>query len=320
MKYFLGIDIGGTKCAVCLGTNENSSKILDKLKFDTVVSRGNKEIIKEIIFSCKELLKKNKLTNKDILACGISCGGPLDSEKGIIMSPPNLPDWNNVPITGIISNELKIPCALRNDADACALAEWKFGAGVGSKNMIFLTFGTGMGAGLILNSQLYSGTSGTAGEVGHIRLTDVGPLGYGKPGSFEGYCSGGGIKNLATEMFEKYQGKTSLTKENFTAKDIAVAANNDDEFAVLVYNKCGEMLGHGLSILIDVLNPEKIVIGSIFQKSGNLLVESMQKVINEQTLEINRNVCEIVPAKLGDEIGDYAAIGVAMDFWEKKNG
>ena len=319
MKYFLGIDIGGTKCAVCLGTKESTPKILDKLKFDTVVSRGYVKVIDEIIDSCKAVLSKNKLSNEDVLACGISCGGPLDSERGIIMSPPNLPDWDNVQITEIISNELKIPCGLRNDADACALAEWKFGAGVGSKNMIFLTFGTGMGAGLILNSQLYSGTSGTAGEVGHIRLTDEGPLGHGKQGSFEGYCSGGGIQNLATEMFKNYNGKTLLAKNSLTAKNIAVAANNGDEFAISVYNKCGEMLGHGLSVLIDILNPEKIVIGSIFQRSGNLLIESMQKVINEQTLEINRNACKVVPAKLGDEIGDFAAVGVAMDFWENKN-
>lgn len=319
MKYFLGIDIGGTKCAICLGTKESTPKILDKLKFDTVVSRGYVEIIDEIIDSCKAVLSKNKLSNEDVLACGISCGGPLDSKRGIIMSPPNLPDWDNVPITEIISNELEIPCVLRNDADACALAEWKFGAGVGSKNMIFLTFGTGMGAGLILNSQLYSGTSGTAGEVGHIRLTDEGPLGHGKQGSFEGYCSGGGIQNLATEMFENYNGKTTLAKISLTAKNIAVAANNGDEFAISVYNKCGEILGLGLSVLIDILNPEKIVIGSIFQRSGNLLIESMQKVINEQTLEINRNTCKIVSAKLGDEIGDFAAICVAMDFWENKN-
>lgn len=317
MKYYLGMDIGGTKCAVIL-SEKNSDSIKDKIKFETKVERGYKEIIDELISSAKEILNRNSIDICDVLACGVSCGGPLNSDTGIIMRPPNLPDWDNVPLADMVSKSLGIPCKVRNDADACALAEWQFGAGKGTKNMIFLTFGTGMGAGLILDGKLYSGTSGTAGEVGHIRLDADGPVAYGKAGSFEGFCSGAGIAATAKKMLSIYNGTTTIPRDNVTAKTIAEAAADGDKLANAIYRRCGEKLGLGLSILIDILNPEKIVIGSIFQRSGHLMIESMEETIRKEALEIPAQCCKIVPAMLGDEIGDFAAIGVAKNFSEGK--
>ena len=315
MKYYLGFDIGGTKCAVSL-SEKNSGKINDKIRFETRVERGWRKIVDELISSARQLFERNEIISDNVISCGVSCGGPLDPEKGIIMCPPNLPDWDNVPLADIVKNELGIPCKVRNDADACALAEWQFGAGKGTRNMIFLTFGTGMGAGLILDGKLYSGTSGTAGEVGHIRLDSDGPVAYGKVGSFEGFCSGSGIAAMGKKMLEIYNGTTSIPRDNVTAKTIAEAAMNGDKLAGAIYRRCGEKLGCALSILIDILNPEKIVIGSIFQRSGQLLVESMNEVIKKEALEISAQCCKIVPAMLGDDIGDYAAIGVAMEVSE----
>ncbi len=312
MKYYLGFDIGGTKCAVSV-SEKNSGTIKDKIRFETRVERGWREIVDELISSARKLLERNGISVSDIISCGVSCGGPLDPEKGIIMCPPNLPDWDNVPLADIVKNELGVPCKVRNDADACALAEWQFGAGKGTKNMIFLTFGTGMGAGLILDGKLYSGTSGTAGEVGHIRLDSDGPVAYGKAGSFEGFCSGSGIATMGKNMLEIYNGTTTIPRDNVTAKTIAEAAMNGDKLAGAIYRRCGEKLGYALSILIDILNPERIVIGSIFQRSGHLLIDSMNEVIKKEALGISAGCCEIVPAVLGDDIGDYAAIGVAME-------
>lgn len=317
MKYYLGMDIGGTKCAVVL-SEKNSKTIKDKIRFETKVERGYKTVIAELISSAEKLLEKNNIPAEDVLACGVSCGGPLNSDTGVIMRPPNLPDWDNVPLADMITESLGFPCKIRNDADACALAEWQFGAGKGAKNMIFLTFGTGMGAGLILDGKLYSGTCGTAGEVGHIRLDADGPAAYGKAGSFEGFCSGAGIAAMGKKMLSIYNGITSIPRDNVTAKTIADAAINGDKLANAIYRRCGEKLGLGLSILIDILNPEKIVIGSIFQRSGHLLIESMNEVIKKEALAVSAECCEIVPAMLGDEIGDYAAIGVAKDFAEGK--
>ncbi len=315
MKYYLGFDIGGTKCAVVL-SDKNGNSIKDKIRFDTLVERGWKAVTDELISSAKEILNRNEISADDVLACGVSCGGPLNSDTGVIMRPPNLPDWDNVPLADIVTSKLGIPCKVRNDADACALAEWQFGAGKGTKNMIFLTFGTGMGAGLILDGKLYSGTCGTAGEVGHIRLDADGPAAYGKAGSFEGFCSGAGIASMAKKMLSIYSGSTIIPRDNVTAKTIADAAIKGDKLANAIYRRCGEKLGLGISILIDILNPERIVIGSIYQRSGHLLAESMNETIKKEALEISAQCCKIVPAMLGDEIGDFAAIGVAKAFAE----
>ena len=316
MLYYLGMDIGGTKCAVIICDEKNGTRI-DKIRFNTDKDRGWKAIVDELISSAKELLSRNNILFSDVLSCGVSCGGPLDSKTGVIYSPPNLPDWDAVPLADIVKNQLGIPCKVCNDADACALAEWQFGAGKGTNNMIFLTFGTGMGAGLILNGQLYSGTNGMAGEVGHIRLEADGPVGYGKAGSFEGFCSGGGIADMAKKMLSIYNGVTSIPRDNVTAQTVAQCAYNGDKLANAIYRKCGEKLGYALSILIDILNPEKIVIGSIFERSGDLLKNEMNDVIEREALTLSAKVCDVVPAMLGDRIGDYAALSVAKMYAEE---
>ena len=204
----IGIDIGGTKCSVILGRVDNNKGIvkIDKRTYPTADHPSPDQMIEQFAKGIEELIAGNNRTIKDISSIGISCGGPLDSKRGIILSPPNLPGWDDVHIVEILEKKYNIPVAIQNDANACALAEWKFGAGRGTMNMVFLTFGTGMGAGLILDGKLFSGTNDNAGEVGHIRLDRMGPVGYGKSGSFEGFCSGGGIAQLARTMtLEKLQ-------------------------------------------------------------------------------------------------------------------
>ncbi len=324
-KYTLGFDIGGTKCAVVLGKGTVPEKvsddfIIDKIRFDTVQSRGWQRIIEELLSSAETILSRNGVKSEQVLACGISCGGPLDSKKGVIMRPPNLPDWDNVPIVEMTQKRLGIKTCLQNDANACALAEWRFGAGKGTRNMIFLTFGTGMGAGLILDGRLYSGTNDMAGEVGHIRLAQDGPVGYGKKGSFEGFCSGGGIAGLAKQIvlskLEKGIKPSFCSDESqlgfITAKSVAEAANEGDETAIEIYDICGEYLGRGLALLVDILNPEAIVIGSIYQRSSALLEQKMEQSLKAEALTQAASVCRILPAVLGDSIGDYAALGVAF--------
>lgn len=320
--YSLGVDIGGTKCAVILGKGELSDNteafIIDKIKFPTDVRRGWKVIVNEIIEKADELLFKNNVSAEMLIGVGVSCGGPLDSKNGVINCPPNLPDWDGVPIVKILSEHFGVKCVLHNDANACAVAEWRFGAGKGFTNIVFLTFGTGMGAGLILDGKLYSGTNDGAGEVGHIRLSEDGPLGYGKKGSFEGFCSGGGIKNLAEITAREYleQNKKSILFncesdiENFTAQNVAEAMYRGDGFATEVYEKCAEYLGRGLSVLIDILNPEVIVIGSIFERNEDFFLPRIKSVIEKEALSFNSKVCEIKAAQLGDRIGDFAALGV----------
>ena len=312
----LGIDIGGTKCAVILAEkNGENIKLTDKRKILTDLSVSPEKMIDTLIMHADNMLKGTKPEK-----IGISCGGPLNSAAGIIEGPPNLQGWENVKIVEILEKHYSVKAKLQNDANACAVAEWKFGAGRGTKNMIFLTFGTGLGAGLILDGKLYSGTNDNAGEAGHIRLDNFGPAGFGKAGSFEGFCSGGGLAQLGyLKALEKAQTgvyplyfKKGMTLQEVTAKTVADAADKGDETAKEVYRICGEQLGKGLSVLIDILNPERIVIGSIFARSENLLREGMEKVINKEALPQAVKCCKIVPAALGEQIGDYAAIAAAL--------
>ena len=149
-------------------------------------------------------------------AIGVSCGGPLNSRTGVVQSPPNLPGWDDVPIVKILEDAFGIPAFLQNDANACALVEWKYGAGRGCENMVFLTMGTGMGAGVIADGRLLRGARDMAGEVGHLRLEKDGPVGYGKAGSFEGFTSGGGIARLAAGLRREWEkeGRSIHWKEN----------------------------------------------------------------------------------------------------------
>lgn len=315
IMYILGFDIGGTKCAVVTANwaGENIT-LLKKDKCETDLTLEPSVMIDKLLHMADAILDGTPD------AIGISCGGPLDSKKGIIMSPPNLPGWDDVKIVKQIESHYGVKTKLQNDANAGAVAEWKFGAGKGSKNMIFLTFGTGLGAGLILDGKLYSGTNDNAGELGHIRLDKFGPVGYGKSGSFEGFCSGGGIAQLGyIKALEKVQAgqypayfTNGMTQADVTAKSIAEAANNGDETAIEVYNICGEYLGKGLSILIDLLNPEIIVLGSIFVRSKNLLWDTTKEIINREALRVSASCCKVVPSQLSENIGDYAAVATAL--------
>ena len=223
-----------------------------------------------------------------------------------------------------LKKEFGVPVMLRNDADACALAEWSMGAGKGCKNMIFLTFGTGMGAGLILNNELYSGTTSMAGEVGHIRMEEDGPFGYGKYGSFEGFCSGGGIAKLGRMKAEEAlrEGKPPLfcrseaELEGISSKSIAEALEQGDELAAEIFDTVGTYLGRGLSVLIDILNPQMIVIGSIYGRQKSVLDKKMMETLEKEALPVSRKACRIVPASLGELIGDYAAVSVGIKAYQ----
>ncbi len=308
MKHFLGIDIGGTKCAVCIG--DEFANILDRIQISTTCEPN--KVLDTLALKAESLLEKLG----PVEAIGISCGGPLDTVKGLILSPPNLPGWDSVPVTRILSEHFSRPVFLKNDANAGALAEWKHGAGRGSRNMMFCTMGTGFGAGLILNGRLLEGANGNAGEIGHIRLTPSGPIGYGKAGSVEGWCGGNGIAQVAERMIKEHEANSKascLASHTFhTAKSIAEAAMQGDALAKRIFAEIGAQLGHALAIAIDLLNLDTIVIGSIFTRSEQFLRPSMQRILENECLPQSLETCAIKTATLGERIGDVAALTVAQ--------
>ena len=314
-QLLVGLDIGGTKCALVIG--DAQGEVLQKVRFETT---DKDETLARIMQTAGELISWAEMQGNTVRAIGVSCGGPLDSRAGLIQSPPNLPGWDNVPIVQMLKDAFGLPCALCNDANACALAEYYLGAGRGCESMVFLTFGTGMGAGLVLGGKLYVGANDNAGEIGHVRLAPDGPVGYYKKGSFEGFCSGGGLAQLGASYAKDalQRGipcsfcKSEDELDKITAKALAKAADAGDEVALAVWDKCAEMLGQGLALLVDVINPERIVIGSIYARSGHLLQEGMQRALAREALPAALAACESVPAALTESVGDKAALCVAM--------
>lgn len=321
MSILAGIDIGGTKCAVSIGkATDNSINIITKKQFPTPESPQT------ALNTILEILE-NLSAERTIDSIGISCGSPLDSKRGIILSPPNLPNWDHIDVITPFQNRFEVPVGLQNDANACALAEWKWGAGKGCQNMVFLTFGTGMGAGLILNGRLYSGTNDNAGEVGHVRLEDDGPIGYGKAGSFEGFCSGGGIAQLAQAKAKVYiaNGGTTLFCNSMddihliTTKKVGEAAQSGDPLAIEIFQTVAKKLGKGLAIIVDILNPEKIVIGSIYGRQQSLLEPITMEVVELARNEVTVPIVRIDEAmaeeaiKRGNKIGVIATLSTTMN-------
>ncbi len=297
---FIGVDIGGTKTSVSLGNEEG--EILGKIQFAT--RKDPQHVLSECYASIDQLLLE--VDSQKVKALGISCGGPLDSKEGVIQSPPNLPLWDDIPVVRLFQQRTGIPSYLENDANACALAEWLWGSAKGSDSMIFLTFGTGLGAGLILDGRLYRGSGLLAGEIGHWRMKDDGPLCYGKRGSWESFCSGSGIRELYREK----------TNKNLSAKEVCILAEKGEENALSVIETSARTLGQGLALLIDLLNPQCIVIGSIFSRSEALFRGWMEEEIHKEALVQTASLCKIYPSALGENLGDMAALGIAMDRYE----
>lgn len=303
MKNFIGIDIGGTKCAVSVP--EGAERVREVARWATTDVNGTLARIYAEISALRPTAET---------VFGVSCGGPLDSTRGVILSPPNLPGWDRIAICAELTARFGGRAFLMNDANACALAEWQFGAGRGCRNMVFLTMGTGMGSGLILDGRLFEGTNGNAGEVGHLRLAADGPVGYGKIGSFEGFCSGGGVAQIARKRVGEFTGPSVLKgkpAEELNARLVGEAAAAGDALALEIWRGVGERLGEGLAIIVDVLNPERIVIGSIYARCEQFIAPAMRAVLSREGLPESVKCCEILPAVLGDEIGSYAAVAIA---------
>jgi glucokinase len=312
-KILLGVDVGGTKTAVVVSTAPPVT--LGRVEFATEPDRGPQYALGRIVEAGKSLLAEHGGT---LSAIGVSCGSPLDRVRGIVQAPPNLASWIDVPICHLLSEAFQAPCRLENDANAGAVAEHRFGAGQGADHMVFLTLGTGLGAGIIAAGRLYLGANGDAGEIGHVRLSPTGPVGYHKAGSVEGWSSGGGIAQLAARLLAQAErrGEASLLTKGATARDVGRAAAAGDAVALRILTRSGERLGQTLAMLIDVLNPQRIVLGGLAWRMGEPLMAPMRRVMQREALPQTLRACEIVPAKLGETIGDVSALCVAMGLEE----
>ena len=304
-NFILGFDIGGTKTSLILGDSKGT--IIKKTTFPTLAHNGFKKSYKNIINNAHAFINNIKDNKLNYNLISVSIGGPLKIEEGIILNPPNLPSWNKIPLKKLFEEEFKKPCFIEHDGNAGALAEYYFGAGKGYKNIIFLTMGTGIGAGIIIDGKIYRGSTDSAGEVGHIRIAEDGPLVYNKKGSYESYASGSGIAKLANYYYPKKY------KKNVTAKEVIEDFFNGSKEAKFIINLSAKYFGRGLAILADILNPEIIIIGSLAVRMGKSLLNPALKEMKKEALDLNFKNCKVVPSKLGEKIGDIASLCAAIN-------
>ena len=307
-RTVLGFDVGGTKTACVEGTVDG--EILQRVEMATNASEPFDTTFPAILAGARQVADLAEKAGRSIAAISISVGGPLRIEEGFLINPPHLPGWRNTPLKAkLMEAFLGTPVCVEHDGNAGALAEFHFGVGRGRtdlRHLIFLTFGTGIGAGFIVNGQILRGASDTAGEVGHWRLAEDGPLGFGKHGSWESFASGAGLVELAAEMFP------SRWTQQTPIRELVERMLADDADALQVAAVAGKWMGRGLALLIDALNPQVIVFGSLGVALGERVLGPARKVIAEEALPQAAAACELVPSVLGNRIGDVAALMAAL--------
>ena len=297
---YAAIDLGGTKIYTVLA--DSSGKILAQVRLDTLGQSGPDIVMGQIIQSVQDVYAQAK-TDGTIKAVGVCAAGFFDWKKRVLIQSPNIPGWVNIPLEERLSCILGVPVIAENDANAAALGEARLGAGQGCHNLIFVTVSTGVGAGLILNNQIYRGTGGFAGEIGHMVVKPDGPLcGCGRYGCLETMASGTAIARMANEAVERGV-DTLLTQTEFiTSEQVFEAARKRDKLAQQVVKEAIHYLGIGLVNTINLLNPEVVVIGGGVSEAGESLLLPLQTIIANHAIPAAANVV-LKKATLGIEAG-----------------
>jgi glucokinase len=288
--YSIGVDLGGTK--ILAGLVNETGTIERIVELSTNASEGPEAVIERIVKSVREV--KGTINNNEISGIGIGAPGPLDPLTGIVLSPPNLPGWDKIPLRQRIHEYFDLPSYLENDANAAALAEYRFGAGRGADDMVYITVSTGIGAGLILNGRLYHGAGGYAGEIGHMVVDAHGPeCSCGNRGCLEALASGTAIARKATEAFGR----------PCTSKEVAEMAAEGNTVAASILDEAFHYLGIGLSSIVNLFNPSKIVIGGGVSQIGDVMFRRLSNIVRTKSFPAPGAMVEIVPAQLGRNSG-----------------
>ena len=305
----IGIDVGGTNVKIAL-VNEKGGIVYSN-SIPTRAEMGYEYTVNSMKEAIKELLKETNTSAKDVEGRGFGFPGQIDCKKGIVRLAPNIPGWVDVPIAEIMEKEFGIPTRVDNDVRCAALGELNFGAGKGCENLVCITVGTGIGSGLIINGKLVRGASNAAGEIGHIKLDMTGgPLcGCGDRGCLEAFASGPSIVAMAEEYIKggkstKYR---ELANPDITPYVVSVAAQQGDPVAKRIFTIIGEYIGVGLASVVNLLNPEKIIIGGGVAAAGDILMTPIKETLVKRAMPISGGAVEVVPAQLGNTAGVIGA-------------
>ena len=305
----IGIDVGGTNIKIALV--DDKGHIIYSNSIPTRAEMGYEYTINNMKESIHELIKENNIDPKTIEGIGFGFPGQIDCQKGIVKLAPNIPGWVDVPIAEIMEKEFGIPTRVDNDVRCAALGELNYGAGIGCENLICITVGTGIGSGLVVNGKLVRGASNAAGELGHIKL-DIqnGPLcGCGDKGCLEAFASGPSIVAMAEEYIKggkstKYR---ELANPEITPYIVSEAAKQGDPVAKQIFTIVGEYIGAGLASVVNLLNPEKIIIGGGVAAAGDILMTPIKETLVKRAMPISGAAVEIIPAQLGNSAGVIGA-------------
>ena len=314
MAKRIGIDVGGTNVNIALV--DDNGKIIYSNSVPTYAKMGYEYTVNNIKQAIKDLMKETNTTPSDIEGIGFDFPGQVDCKTGVVKLAPNIPGWVNVPIAQMIEDEFHIPTRIDNDVRCAALGELKFGAGRGCENFICITVGTGIGSGIVINGKVVRGATNAAGELGHIKLQmNGGPIcGCGDTGCLEAFASGPAIVAMAQEYIKggkstKFREMAAVEGGEITPYMVAKAAEEGDPVAKRIFEIVGEYIGIGLTSVINLLNPERVIIGGGVAESGELLLGPIRKTIKERAMVVAGNAVEIVPAQLGNSAG---VIGASM--------
>ena len=315
--FLLGIDIGGTKTSVCVGTKQGRILLSGRM-----LSGGRATLADfkaDLARLCDSIIKKAGVSRESICAAGISAPGPLDTARGVLIAPPNNPGWRDVPIVAMAREILGIPIHFNNDANACALAEYLFGSYKGITNLVYLTFSTGMGGGIIANGQLLQGVTDTAGEVGHHVIDANGPLcGCGMRGCWEAFVGGRCMAKRIADKIRKGNIRTSIVEkaggdlDAISIEILAAAVKEGDTFALAEWDEFAERLAQGIGNLIMILNPQAVLLGTIAVHVGALIMDPIKSKLPKYAWSWPLAACVVVPSTLGAAIGDLSALAVAV--------
>ncbi len=316
-SHVVGIDIGGTKLATVVADKDGN--ILQKVRKPTESERGPRHAVQLLLQMVNEVIDLGGLRREDISGIGVSCGGPLDTKTGIIYSPPNLPGWDALPLKEMIESEYHIPTIIENDANASALAEARFGGGRGYDYVLYMTMSTGIGGGIVANGKIYHGANDSAGEVGHQILLPDGPLcGCGQYGCLEALCSGPAIARRAQGAITDQPHTRILVLadgqiDRVRSEHVLQAARDGDALAIALVEETAYYMGWGIANLVNILNPQIVLLGTIAVAAGDLLLDPIRRTVTEMAMQRPLESVKIMPAELGNSIGDLAAISLVID-------
>lgn len=312
----IGVDIGGSKVSICLGDSEGN--IHASIRVATSMLGGPETGLPKLVELIGHLLRDENIEIEDIQGIGLAVPGPISTKTERILTPPNMPEWVNVPIVQYFREKLDRPVFMDNDANAGALGEWEFGAAKHVNNLVYLTMSTGMGGGIIIDGKILQGASNTGGEVGHYILDPNGPkCPCGQTGCFEAFCGGASASHILQQKVKKNQQSLILKEaegqiENIDIKCLLAAVKKSDFLALDFWEEYTERLAQGIGILLQTLNPDAIILGTIAAHNKELVMQPLNQALPRYAWKAPLEHCRIEPTTLGSNLGKLGALALAI--------